>query len=129
MAEVPDTLRIDRWLHCCRFFRTRSQASAAVAGGHVRLNGERASPGSRVAAGDRIDLVRDRLEYSLEVRAIPARRGPAAEARLCYLEDEESVRRRQAKTEALRQDRLLMPRTDGRPDKRTRGKLREWRRR
>ena len=127
MAPTADTLRIDRWLHCCRFFKTRSKASAAVAGGHVRLNGERAAPGSRVVVGDRIDLIRDRLDYSLEVLAIPARRGPAAEAQSCYVEDEASVAKRQARTEALRQDRLLMPRTDGRPDKRTRRKLRERR--
>lgn len=127
MAKSSESLRIDRWLHCCRFFKTRSKASAAVAGGHVRLNGERAAPGSRVAVGDRIDLVRERLDYSLEVTAIPARRGPAAEAQSCYFEDEASARAREAKTESLRQDRLLMPRTDGRPDKRTRSKLRQWR--
>ncbi len=125
VAPTADTLRIDRWLHCCRFFKTRSKASAAVAGGHVRLNGERAAPGNRVAVGDRIDLVRDRLDYSLEVLAIPSRRGPAAEARSCFVEDEASVRARQARIEALRQDRLLMPKTDGRPDKRTRRKLRD----
>lgn len=122
-----DSLRIDRWLYYCRFFKTRTLASAAVAGGHVRLNGERAAPGRRVTVGDRIDLARERLDYSLEVLAIPARRGPAAEAQACYLEDAASVRARQAKIEALRQDRSLMPRTDGRPDKRTRRKLRERR--
>jgi ribosome-associated heat shock protein Hsp15 len=127
MAQYPNTLRIDRWLYYCRFFKTRTKASAAVTGGHVRLNGERAVPGSRVAVGDRIDLVRERLDYSLDVLAIPARRGPASEAQSCYVEDDASVQRRQAKTEALRQDRLLMPRTDGRPDKRTRRKLRERR--
>jgi len=127
MARSPDSLRIDRWLYCCRFFKTRSKASAAVAGGHVRLNGERAAPGKRVAVGDRIDLVRERLDYSLTVLAIPVRRGPASEAESCYAEDEGSVRERQARIETLRQDRLQMPRTEGRPDKRTRRKLRERR--
>lgn len=127
MTQSPESLRIDRWLHCCRFFRTRSLASAAVAGGHVRLNGERASPGSRVKVGDRIELVRERLDYSLEVLSIPLRRGPAAEAQSCYAEDEASISERQVKTEALRRDRLMMPRTEGRPDKRTRRKLRERR--
>ena len=127
MPKTAATLRIDRWLHCCRFFKTRSKASAAVAGGHVRLNGQRAVPGSRVEVGDRIELVRDRLDYSLEVVAIPSRRGPAAEAEACYVEDDDSVQRRQAKVDALRQDRMMMPRTDGRPDKRTRAKLRERR--
>ena len=122
---MSESLRIDRWLFFCRFFKTRSKATAAVTGGHVRLNGERAAPGVRVQVGDRIELVRDRLPWSLEVTAIPSRRGPAPEARACYAEDEAVVRERELKTAALRQDRLLMPRTDGRPDKRTRRKLRD----
>ena len=123
MTASPDALRIDRWLFFCRFFKTRSRASAAVNGGHVRVNGERATPGTRVRTGDRIDVVRDRLEFALVVSAIPGRRGPAAEASQCYEEDEASVRARAAKTAALRQDRLSMPTTSGRPDKHTRRKL------
>ena len=122
---MSETLRIDRWLFFCRFFKTRSKATAAVTGGHVRLNGERAAPGVRVQVGDRIELVRDRLPYSLEVTSIPSRRGPAPEARACYAEDEAVVKERELKTAALQQDRMLMPRTQGRPDKRTRRKLRD----
>lgn len=122
---MADSLRIDKWLYHCRFYKTRSKATAAVTGGHVRLNGERTSPGVRVKPGDRIHLVRDRLDYSLEVIDTPARRGPASEARACYVEDEASVREREEKVAALRQDRMLMPRTSGRPDKHTRRKLRE----
>lgn len=122
---MSESLRIDRWLFFCRFFKTRSKATAAVSGGHVRLNGERAAPGARVQAGDRIELVRERLPYSFEVTAIPSRRGPAMEARACYEEDADIVRERELKTAALHQDRMLMPRTDGRPDKRTRRKLRD----
>ncbi len=118
-------LRIDRWLFFCRFFKTRSKASAAVTGGHVKLNNERAAPGQRVQVGDRIDLVRERLNYSLEVTGIPSRRGPAKEAQACYVEDEETVRQREAKLAGLKQDRLLMPKTKGRPDKHTRRKLRK----
>lgn len=128
MPETEQSLRIDRWLYYCRFFKTRSKATSAVAGGHVKVNGERATPGTRVSCGDRIDLVRDRLPYALDVAAIPARRGPAAEARRCYVEDEKTARERETRSAALRQDRLFMPRTDGRPDKRTRRKLRSRRR-
>ena len=123
MSASLDALRIDRWLHFCRFFKTRSRATAAVAGGHVKINGERVTPGQRVKVGDRIDLVRERLHYSIEVLKIPSRRGPATEAQACYVEDEESIRRREAEVSGLRQDRLLMPRTEGRPDKRTRRAL------
>lgn len=122
---MPDSLRIDRWLFYCRFFKTRVRASSAVTGGHVKLNGERATPGDRVKRGDRIDLVRERLAYLLEVVDIPSRRGPAVEAQACYREDEASVEQRKQQLTVLRQDRMLMPKTDGRPDKHTRRKLRE----
>ena len=118
-----DSIRVDKWLYFCRFFKTRSKATAAVDGGHVRLNGERAAPGKRVKSGDHIDLIRERLPFAMEVIAIPKRRGPATEAHECYVEDEDVVREREAQAQALRQDRLLMPKTAGRPDKRTRRKL------
>jgi ribosome-associated heat shock protein Hsp15 len=124
MSTSADSLRIDRWLFYCRFFKTRVLATDAVTGGHVKVNGERTVPGNRVKCGDRIDLVKERLPYSLTVTDVPSRRGPAAEARQCYVEDEETVRQREVQTAALKQDRLLMPTTKGRPDKHTRRKLR-----
>jgi ribosome-associated heat shock protein Hsp15 len=124
MTSSVEPLRIDRWLFYCRFFRTRGLATAAVTGGHIKVNGERSTPGSRVKCGDQIDMVRERLPYSLKVVEIPRRRGPAAEARACYLEDEDVVREREVRIAALRQDRMLMPKTNGRPDKHTRRKLR-----
>jgi ribosome-associated heat shock protein Hsp15 len=94
-----------------------------VVAGHVRVNDQRAAPGHRVRCGDRVDLVRERLPYSFEVIAIPSRRGPAAEAARCFVEDESVDREREAQVLALKQDRLLMPKTEGRPDKHTRRKL------
>ena len=82
-------------------------------------------PGSRIKRGDRVDLVRDRLRYSFEILGIPSRRGPAAEVRTCYVEDEETARKRDLQVALLKQDRMLTPRTSGRPDKHTRRKLRE----
>ena len=122
---MADSLRIDRWLFYCRFFKTRSLATSAVTGGHVKLNGERTTPGNRVKCSDRIELVRERLTYSLEVIDIPSRRGPAVEAKACYVEDEKTVAQRAQQLAVLRRDRMLMPKTDGRPDKHTRRKLRD----
>ncbi len=120
-----DTLRIDRWLFYCRFYKTRVLSTAAVTGGHVKLNDERAVPGSRVKCGDRIDLIRDRLPYSLNVTEVPVRRGPAKEAKRCYVEDEDVIDEREKTAAALSRDRMAMPRTSGRPDKHTRRKLRD----
>jgi ribosome-associated heat shock protein Hsp15 len=125
VAATDTVLRIDRWLWFTRFYKTRTLAGQAVTGGHVRVNGERARPGQRVAVGDRIELVREQLHYELAVLAIPPRRGPAAEARACYSESAESIARREALQQQLSSDRRQMPRTPGRPDKHTRRLLRQ----
>jgi len=116
-------MRIDRWLFMCRFFRSRSLATKAVAGGHVRLNGERAAPGARVKPGTRLEITKNQLTFVVTVTGIPARRGPASEAAGYYEEDAASIEVRKERSEALRADRMLTPRTQGRPDKHTRRKL------
>lgn len=120
-----DSLRLDRWLWFTRFYKTRTAASAAVHGGHVRVNGETARTSFRVRIGDRIRLVRQQLTWELTVHALPARRGPAREAQACYEESPESVARREQTVAELRRDRMQMPTTSGKPDKHTRRKLRD----
>jgi len=116
--------RIDKWLWHARIFRSRSLATQSVAAGHVRVNGERIKPGHRVRPGDVVDVLKDRLPYTLEVIALPGRRGSADDARACYRESTDVIERRQRLADSLRADRLLMPRTAGRPDKHTRRMLR-----
>jgi len=120
-----DALRLDRWLWFTRFYKTRTAATAAVQGGHVRVNGETMRTAARVRIGDRIRLVRQQLTWDLTVTGIPMRRGPAKEAQSCYLESDESVARRAQTVAELKRDRLQMPMTHGKPDKHTRRKLRE----
>ena len=124
-----ESLRIDRWLWFTRFYKTRGLASDAVTGGHVKLNGERAKPGSKIKEGDVIELVRGQLPFRLEAGPLPVRRGPASEVKLCYIEDDATQQERQAIIDGIRQDRQQMPRTTGRPDKHTPRKLRDYGRR
>ncbi len=123
MSSGNETLRIDRWLFFCRFFKSRGLATKAVTGGHVRLNGERASPGAKVKTGSRLEITKNQLTFVVTVTAIPARRGPASEAAACYEEDAASIMAREERSATLRQDRMMMPKTQGRPDKHTRRKL------
>lgn len=116
--------RIDKWLWHARIFRSRSLAAQSVAAGHVRVNGERIKPGHRIRPGDVVDVLKDRLPYSLEVIALPGRRASADDARACYRESADVIECRQRLADTLRADRLLMPRTAGRPDKHTRRMLR-----
>ncbi len=123
--EARNGLRIDRWLWCARFYKTRSVAAEAVKGGHVHVNGQRAKPAREVRVGDVLVVTRDETAYEITVAAIPERRGPAPEAQRCYVESEVSVRRRQeaAERRAAMREVARVP-TAGRPDKRTRRLLR-----
>jgi ribosome-associated heat shock protein Hsp15 len=111
-------LRIDRWLWCARFFKSRSAAAEAVRNGRVRLNGSRVKPAHDAKVGDALAVEVGAAQRDVTILAIPSRRGPASEAAGCYAESAESIERRRAAAEA----RALAPAppTPGRPDKRTR---------
>ncbi len=113
-------LRLDKWLWCARFFKTRGLAQQAVEGGHVQVNGERAKASRLVRVGDRLRVVRETERFEVEVAGIPSRRGPAAEARTHYVESAESEAARAAVREF---NRLTAPVSSGRPDKRERREL------
>jgi ribosome-associated heat shock protein Hsp15 len=80
-----DRQRIDKWLWHARVVRTRSQAAALAAAGHVRINGQRIDAPSRpVRAGDVVTVALDRTVRVLKVVAFAERRGSADDARaLC----------------------------------------------
>jgi ribosome-associated heat shock protein Hsp15 len=119
--EAADRARIDRWLWCARFYKSRNAAAVAVRGGHVRLNGQRVKPAHAVRIGDALHIEAPRApDRDVTIVGIPARRGPAPEAAAAYTETAESLerRRRAAEERALRV--AFQPPTEGRPDKRTR---------
>ena len=114
------SLRVDKWLWCARFFKSRSIAQEAVEGGHVQVNGERVKASRPVKVGDRLRIIRERERFEVDVTGIPARRGPATEARQHYLETPESEA---ARASAREFSRLTAPVDSGRPDKRERRNL------
>ena len=124
-ASETAGLRIDKWLWCARFYKSRSQATAAVAGGLVHVNGERVKASRAVHVDDRIEITRDELRFEVVIRGLPVRRGPAPEARTYYVETEASVAAREQQRE---RSRLAPPAPVGRPDKHARRMLRDLRR-
>lgn len=113
-------MRVDKWLWAARFYKTRSLASAAVDGGHVEINGERAKPAKNIKEGDELRIRLNQNTYVVHVRALSERRGPAPEARQLYEETEASRLER----ERLAEQRRLAPppiyEEGGRPTKRDR---------
>lgn len=118
-----EALRVDRWLWCARFYKSRAQASEAVAGGRVHVNGARVKAARALKVGDHVSISQRGREVELHVRRIPARRGPATEAQACYVETPASVARAAAYRDQHRLAAMAAPRPDGRPDKKSRREL------
>ena len=80
-------MRIDRYLHCIRLVKSRTLAQAIVEEGHARIDGRRVEKSSEdVRVGSIIALPSQGRVRILKVLSLPERRGPAAEARLCFVE-------------------------------------------
>lgn len=80
-------MRIDRLLWFLRFAKSRGRAQKWVAEGHIRRNGARVERlDQQVCAGDVLTLPLTSHVRLIEILSLPARRGPAEEARACYRE-------------------------------------------
>ena len=80
-------MRIDRFLFFMRLVKSRTLAQAIIDEGHVRIDGRRVEKSSEeVRAGSVVALPLHGHVRVLRVVDLPARRGPAPEARACYEE-------------------------------------------
>ncbi|MCK5404778.1 MAG: RNA-binding protein [Desulfobulbaceae bacterium] len=121
-------VRLDKWLWAARFFKTRSLAAKAVAGGHIHVNGARVKPSKIVELGEEFRIRRGVIEFIVVVAAVKHQRRPAVEARMLYEETEESIRAREKRREErrlLKEDQIA-PKV--RPSKRDRRLLRSFKR-
>lgn len=79
--------RLDAWLWSIRVYKTRSQATAAIRGGHVRLNDQPAKAASEVVPGDVVRVRKDDDERIVEVvDATLVKRVGAAVAAQAYVD-------------------------------------------
>ena len=116
-------VRLDKWLWAARFYKTRSLATAAVAGGKVHVNGERAKPAKPVAPGDTVRIRIPPYEWVVVVRGLAERRGSAAVAAGLY---EETAASRAARERLALGFRLVQGDVyegKGRPTKRDRRRI------
>ncbi|HDN25891.1 MAG TPA: RNA-binding protein [Thioploca sp.] len=113
-------VRIDKWLWAARFFKTRSLATEAVAGGKVHLNQQRTKAAKEVHIGDELTIRTGQMERTVIVQTLSKQRRPAKEAVLLYQETPESIQRNEQATELRRQAAALRPRGVGRPTKKER---------
>jgi ribosome-associated heat shock protein Hsp15 len=77
--------RLDMWLWCARFMKSRGDCADWIAGGSLRLNRQPTDKAhARLRVGDVLTLPLRGGVRVVRVVALAERRGPAAEARLLY---------------------------------------------
>jgi len=96
MSETPDeviipagalassSVRVDTWLWATRQLKSRSQATAAVRAGHVRVNGEPVKAAYKVRVGDEVRLRIEGFDRILGVNLLLNKRVSYPQARTAY---------------------------------------------
>ncbi|MEM5428152.1 RNA-binding S4 domain-containing protein [Cupriavidus oxalaticus] len=125
--EADARQRIDKWLWCARFFKTRSLAAEAVERGKVTVNGQLVKNSREVRPGDKVALEAHQQRWELQVKGIAPARGPAPVAQTLYEESADSQARRQAEVERRRLQPEPAAQLQGRPTKRDRRRIDDFR--
>jgi ribosome-associated heat shock protein Hsp15 len=118
---------MDKWLWAARFFKTRAWTARARELGRIQSNGQPAKAAREVRVGDMLRVTNDGGDFEVEVLLLSAVRGPASVAQTLYRETEPSRELRlkvAAERKAMKQFEELPA---GRPSKRDRRKIIQFR--
>lgn len=120
-------LRIDKWLWAARFFKTRAQAARACELRRIESQGQPAKASREVRVGDLLHIKTEASEYEVEVLMLSAVRGSASVAQALYRETVASRELRVKLAEERKALRNFAPAPPGRPTKRDRRKIIQFR--
>jgi ribosome-associated heat shock protein Hsp15 len=81
-----EATRIDRWLWSVRVYKTRSEATDACRGGHIRVNDISAKPATTVRVGDRVGGRVHGRQLAVEVVKVIDKRVGAPAAAECLID-------------------------------------------
>jgi ribosome-associated heat shock protein Hsp15 len=120
-------VRVDKWLHVARVYKTRSLATRACQLSRVRVNGVEVKPHRALAVGDTVEAeVATGFRRILVVRELAEK--PLAKSEAPRLFDDRSPPRPAADplTRLRRRPPAVRARGAGRPTKRERRALESW---
>ncbi len=120
-------VRLDKWLWAARFFKTRALAARGCDLGRIQCNGQTAKPAREVRIGDMLRVTNDGGEFEVEVLSLSEVRGPASVAQTLYRETEASREARLKAAAERKAMRQFEPLPAGRPSKRDRRRIIQFR--
>jgi len=118
-------MRIDKFLWCTRYFKTRSLATSMVSKNRVQVNGRVVKASKEIMPGDKIVITKDQIHYECEILQLPKSRVGAKLIPL-YLKDltsEEQLNKKQLK---LLSQNHYRKKGEGRPTKKDRRDLDDY---
>jgi ribosome-associated heat shock protein Hsp15 len=119
---MSESTRVDKWSWAVRLYPTRTAATDACNGGHVRVNGAPAKPATPVRVGDRVTAKAHGSERVLEVVKVIDKRVGAPVAAEAYIDHSPPP-----PPKDLTAPFLVRDRSTGRPTKRDRRQLDKFR--
>ena len=120
-------IRIDAWLWAARFFKTRTLAKKNCDLNRVLSNGQVAKAAREVRVGDMLRITTEGGEFEVQVLGLSDVRGPASEAQKLYQETEASKEMRLKVAAERRAAREFESLPAGRPSKRDRKRIIQFR--
>jgi ribosome-associated heat shock protein Hsp15 len=118
-------MRVDKFLWCVRYYKTRSLATKACKKGHISVNGDKVKASREVYPTDEITLRKNQIDYKVEVLDIPKSR---VGAKLTNIYRVDKTPKDEFKTrEALKYSQdYYRKKGTGRPTKKDRRDIEEW---
>lgn len=122
-TQQNDSIRLDKWLWACRFYKTRALAKSMIEGGKVHYNDQRCKASRQVEIGATIKLAQGTDDKTVIVMGLSEKRLSAPLAQALYQETTASTEQRLARAELRKTNSLFAPHPDTKPDKKMRRQL------
>tara|TARA_R110000782_G_scaffold73615_3_gene147282 strand:+ start:720 stop:1100 length:381 start_codon:yes stop_codon:yes gene_type:complete len=116
-------MRLDKWLWCTRFYKTRALAASAIKGHKVKVNDQAIKAAKSIKVGDKVEIRKTPFKYTITILKLINNRASASQAALLFEEDLESIKTREDLSKQMKADAASFPRTIGRPTKRDRREI------
>lgn len=118
-------MRIDKFLWCVRFYKTRSIAADEIKKNRVSLGNQPVKSSKEVKEGDLIKIRKNQIDYQIKILQIPKSRMSAKMVPLYIVDKTEKEQYEVLKQRKLTQDYYRI-KGEGRPTKRDRRAMDEF---